>query len=216
MRKEIIKTVMGGVLISGLFFSEAFGEILKWVDEEGKVHLTEDPSTIPERYREQAKKLSVLEENEPQKEDLKSPKRSGSNGTIQKSQSQSKEARQSRSQRIESDVREAFERILSLWKDGKYQALYEYGDRKSRTRIAKEEFERRMKKRRWELASSWERVRDVEVETKGDSLAYVSAKIGYRPKQGGETRFQTQTYQMRFEKGGWRIDLTKLLQDPRR
>lgn len=214
MRMEIIGIIIGGVLTSGLFFCEASGEILKWVDEEGKVHLTEDPSTIPESYRERAKKLSAVEEDEPQKGDLKSPKRSGSNGTIQKSKSQSKEARQSRAQRIESEVREAFERILSLWKDGKYQVLYEYGDRKSRTRMAKEEFERRMKKRRWELAPSWETVRDVEVEVKGNSLASVSAKIGYRPKQGGETRFQTQTYPMRFEKGGWRIDLMKLLQGP--
>jgi hypothetical protein len=34
----------------------ANAEVFKWVDDKGTVHFTEDPSTIPEKYREQAGK----------------------------------------------------------------------------------------------------------------------------------------------------------------
>ena len=32
----------------------AYGEMYKWVDEKGTVHFTDDPSTIPEKYRSDA------------------------------------------------------------------------------------------------------------------------------------------------------------------
>jgi hypothetical protein len=54
-------------------------------------------------------------------------------------------------------------------------------------------------------------VRDIEVQVKNATQAYVTARIGYKPTQGGETRIRTETYEMRLEKGTWRIDLTKLL-----
>ena len=62
-----------------------------------------------------------------------------------------------------------------------------------------------------ELAPSWETVRDVKVDVKNATLAYVTARIGYRPKQGGETRIRTETYEMKLESGTWRINLMKVL-----
>lgn len=48
---------MKTILIILIIFvpSICFGEIYKWVDEKGTVHFTEDPETIPEKYRDKAK-----------------------------------------------------------------------------------------------------------------------------------------------------------------
>ena len=117
--------------------------------------------------------------------------------------------------RIESDVTDAFENIIFLWKNGKYDALYECGSLKSCKHVSKEDFEKRMAKQSWELATSWETVRKIQVSVKNSTLAYVTATIGYKPKTGGEPRFQTKTYEMRFEKNVWRIGLEKLLHFPK-
>jgi hypothetical protein len=106
---------------------------------------------------------------------------------------------------------ESFRTIVSLWKDKKYNLLYEWGDRKSRMAINKEDFERRMANKNLELASSWETLKDVNVEIKSPALAYVTAKIGYRSKKGGDTQFRTETYPMAFENGSWKINLQKIL-----
>ena len=77
--------------------------------------------------------------------------------------------------------------------------------------MAREDFRKSMEGKGRELAPSWETVRDVKVDVKNATLAYVTARIGYRPKQGGETRIQTETYEMKLESGTWRINLMKVL-----
>jgi hypothetical protein len=114
--------------------------------------------------------------------------------------------------RIEGDVVESVKTILSLWKDGKYNALYDHGDQKSRRAISREDFERRMRKKGIELASSWETLRDIQVDVESATLAYATVRIGLKPKRGGETKFRTETYRLRFEKGMWKISLEKILQ----
>ena len=43
------------ILFSLLFISQSsHAEIYKWVDEKGTVNFTEDPETIPEKYRDKA------------------------------------------------------------------------------------------------------------------------------------------------------------------
>ena len=71
---------------------------------------------------------------------------------------------------------ESVKTILSLWKDGKYDLLYDHGDQKSRMAVNKEEFEHRMKKKGIGLASSWETIRDIQVEVKSATLAYATAR----------------------------------------
>jgi len=41
----------------------AHAEIYKWVDEKGTVHFTEDPTTIPEKYREGVKSRATEEDS---------------------------------------------------------------------------------------------------------------------------------------------------------
>lgn len=56
-------TIMFGLLLHS---QSAQAEIYKWIDEKGTVHFTEDPETIPERYRENVKSRTT-------EEDLMSP-----------------------------------------------------------------------------------------------------------------------------------------------
>jgi clan AA aspartic protease (TIGR02281 family) len=49
MRSLLLLTV-----ILGVWVASSYGEMYKWVDEKGTVHFTDDLSTIPEKYREDA------------------------------------------------------------------------------------------------------------------------------------------------------------------
>jgi hypothetical protein len=183
-------------------------EVYKWVDEKGTVHFSEDESSVPEGYRDQLEKKSVEEESEPPKEKVKPRKQDGKGA---KDTFTGKEKGRINVNKIEGDVIESVNTILSLWKDGKYNVLYDYGDQKSRMAVNKETFEHRMRKKGIRLASSWETVRDIKVDVKSATLAYATVKIGFKPKGGGETKFRTETYRMSFENGMWKIDLMKIL-----
>ena len=117
--------------------------------------------------------------------------------------------------KIESDATGAFDMMFGLWKAGKYEDLYEYGSRKSHTSISKENFVIKIKKKSYELASSWETIREIEAEVSSRKLVYIRAKIGYRSKKGvGDTKFCTETYRLELGGDRWRIDLSKILRSP--
>jgi hypothetical protein len=116
--------------------------------------------------------------------------------------------------KIESDVTDTFNIILRYWKDGKFGDLYEYGYRRNQTSISKEKFMIKMRNKPYELASSWETIRDIEAEVASHKLVYVRAKMGYRSKGGGDTKFRNETYRIEFEGDRWRIDLSKILRSP--
>ena len=42
------------IVILGVLVASSYGEMYKWVDEKGTVHFTDDLSTIPEKYHEEA------------------------------------------------------------------------------------------------------------------------------------------------------------------
>jgi len=116
---------------------------------------------------------------------------------------------------IESDATGAFNMIFGHWKAGRYEDLYEYGSRRSHTSISKENFVTKMRKKSYELASSFETIRDVQADVASRKLVYIRAKIGYRSKRGtGDTKFRTETYRMELEGDTWRIDLSKVLRSP--
>lgn len=117
--------------------------------------------------------------------------------------------------KIEAEATGAFDMMFGLWKDGKYEDLYAYGSRKSHTAISKESFVTRMRKKSYELASSWETIRDREAEVRSRKSVYITAKIGYRSKrEPGDTKFRTETYRLELEGDRWRIDLSKILRSP--
>jgi hypothetical protein len=202
---KTIKFILMAVLILfiGVYPSQA-KEVYKWVDGKGTIHFAEDESSVPEEYRDQLEKKSL-------KEDSKTPKVRKQDGKGAKNQPAVKEKERININKIEGDVIESVKTILSLWKDGKYVALYDCGDQKSRMAVNKEEFEHRMTKKGIGLASSWETLRDIKVDVKSATLVYATVKIGYKPTKGGETKFRTEIYRMSFEKGMWKINLTKIL-----
>ena len=56
-------TVLLAVVVGGLMIlKQSHAEIFKWVDEKGTVHFTEDPATIPEKYREKTQSRSTEED----------------------------------------------------------------------------------------------------------------------------------------------------------
>jgi hypothetical protein len=183
-------------------------DVYKWIDEKGTVHFSEDESSVPEKYRDQVEKKSLPEESKPPEGKVKVKKQ---DGKVAKENLPGKEKKRINVNKIEADVIESVKTILSLWKDGKYDALYDHGDQKSRMSVNREAFEYRMTKKGIGLASSWETVRDIKVEVKSATLAYATAKIGFKPTRGGETKFHTETYRMSFEKGMWKINLSKIL-----
>jgi hypothetical protein len=208
------KTMRGWVLIGVLILLPVVcpshaEEAYKWVDEKGTVHFSEDESSVPEKYKSQVEKKSVPEEAKGPEEKVKVRKQDGK-GT--KDRYSVKEKGKINKNKIEGEVVESVKTILSLWKDGKYNELYGHGDQRSRRAINREDFEHRMRKKGIGLASSWETLRDIQVDVESATLAYATVKIGLKPTRGGETKFRTETYRMPFEKGVWKINLKKILQ----
>jgi len=207
------KAASACVLIGALIFVPAVflpyaKEIYKWVDEKGTVHFSEDESSVPEKYKEQIEKKSVPEEAKGPEEKVKVRKEDGKRA---KDRLAVKEKEKINKNRIEGDVIESVKTILSLWKDGKYNELYNHGDQKSQRAIRREDFEHRMRKKGVGLASSWETLRDIQVDVESATLAYATVRIGLKPTRGGETKFRTETYRMSFENRIWKINLTKIL-----
>ena len=64
---KTVMVILITILFGLLFISQlSLAVIFKWVDEKGTVHFTEDPATIPEKYREKVKSRTT-------EEDLMSP-----------------------------------------------------------------------------------------------------------------------------------------------
>jgi hypothetical protein len=116
--------------------------------------------------------------------------------------------------RIGSNAEDALMEIISLWKDGKYEDLYEYGHRTDHVGLSKESFIGQMKRKSWGLATSWETIRDIEADVVSPTLVYLRAKVGFKRKSGGDTLFSTVTFQMILEGDRWRTSLFKILSSP--
>jgi hypothetical protein len=72
-----------------------------------------------------------------------------------------------------------------------------------------------MQNKPWGLASSWEAIQDVESDMVSHKSVYVKAKIGYKRKKGGDTKFVTETFKMSLEGERWRTNLSKFLANPK-
>ena len=57
-----MKATLLVIIILTVLVTSSYGEMYKWVDEKGTVHFTDDLSTIPEKYREDAESRKFLQE----------------------------------------------------------------------------------------------------------------------------------------------------------
>ena len=204
------------VLFVLLLASTGWADTYRWVDEKGTEHFTNDRGSIPEKYRDQVKEKKDEPGAKPKKEEKPSKalkKVAGKESQKGGGKDHRKDPKTGKG-RVEADAADAFQAIVSHWKGEDFDALYQYGTHKSRAGVAKENFVQKMKKKSWGLASSWETVRNIEAEYKSSTVVYITAKIGYKPKQGGDTRALTESFEMKLENGLWRTDLSKILQAP--
>lgn len=106
-----------------------------------------------------------------------------------------------------------FDSIINLWKDEKYEELYDYGTLSSHIRISKENFIKEMKGKAFKLMCCGDAAREIEVIYKSPTSVYVKAKIGY--KSATKELFHHETFGLIFEEGKWRTDMIQILRSPR-
>jgi hypothetical protein len=105
-----------------------------------------------------------------------------------------------------SSARAAFEQILDLWRDGRYNDLYELTQRSGKS--AKEDFAKKLENGSYKPACCWQKMQDVSVHIENDDFAVVRAKIGL--EGGGDTTFKTRSYKLVREGDVWRISQSDL------
>lgn len=103
-------------------------------------------------------------------------------------------------------VKASFEQILDLWRDGRYDDLYERTQRSGKT--AKEDFGRKLESGTYRPACCWQKMQDVSVHIENNAFAVVRAKIGL--EANGETTYKTRSYKLVREGDVWRISQSDL------
>lgn len=108
---------------------------------------------------------------------------------------------------LKSEAERGFAEILDLWRDGRYDELYE------RTlaggKQTKEAFIGRMSSASLRPACCWEKLQEVRITMKNDESVVLRAKVGMEGSVGNS--FKTRDYRLVKEDGVWRIGQADLL-----
>lgn len=105
-----------------------------------------------------------------------------------------------------SAAKASLEQILDLWREGRYDDLYERTQRSGKT--AKEDFGRKLEDGTYKPACCWQKLQDVSVHLENDAFAVVRAKIGL--EGGSDITFKTRSYKLVKEGDVWRISQSDL------
>jgi hypothetical protein len=106
----------------------------------------------------------------------------------------------------EQDVLRDFEKILDLWRDGRYGDLFE---RTAGGKESKEQFAKRLTSAPRRPACCWEKMQEARVSLKSDRAATVRARLGFEGGVSG-TEFVTKGIKLKKEDGLWIISQTDL------
>jgi hypothetical protein len=106
----------------------------------------------------------------------------------------------------EQEVLRDFERILDLWRDGKYDDLFE---RTATSRESKEQFARKISSAPRKPACCWEKMQEARVSLKSGTAAVVRARLGFEGSIPG-TEYVTKGIKMKKEDGVWMISQADL------
>lgn len=116
--------------------------------------------------------------------------------------------------KIEAQALDAFQRIMTLWREEAYFELYDQGSLASKARIRREDFAERMVKLDW-IPGGEINPRFLKPEFRFRTMVYIQARIPYRNKFNiGEPFTKEQTVQLLLEDGQWHIDLIQLIRSP--
>jgi len=107
-----------------------------------------------------------------------------------------------------------FDSIINLWRDEKYEELYDYGTLSSHVRISKEAFIRGMKQKKFKLMCCGDAAREIDVIYKSPTVVYVKAKMGYKNHLNKEA-FRHETFRLVFEEGKWKTDIMQIMKLPK-
>ena len=99
----------------------------------------------------------------------------------------------------EQEVLRDFERILDLWRDGRYAELFE---RTSGGKESAEQFAKRLASAPRKPACCWEKLQNAQVSLKGERSAAVRARLGFEGNVSG-TEFVTKSIKLKKEDGLW-------------
>lgn len=105
------------------------------------------------------------------------------------------------------EAERGFGEILDLWRDGKYEALYDRTEEGGT--VTREDFVGRLAKAPYRPVCCWEKLQEVRVVLKNDDTARIRAKVGL---EGNARNFtSTRDYRLVREDGVWRIAMKDIL-----
>lgn len=108
---------------------------------------------------------------------------------------------------LKAEAERGFGEILDLWRDGKYDELYERTQAGGKQH--KEGFAGWLSAAPFRPACCWEKLQEVRVSVKNDDTAAIRAKVGL--EGGGGTEFRTRSFKLVKEDGVWRISQADIL-----
>ena len=106
----------------------------------------------------------------------------------------------------EQEVLRDFEQILDLWRDGKYEQLFEHT---AEGRDSKELFAKKLASAPRRPACCWEKMQEVRISLTGERTALVRARLGFEGNVSG-TEFVTRGIKLKKENGTWIISQSDL------
>ena len=131
------------------------------------------------------------------------------------------------SQEVVQGALQALKAAVDLWREQKFDALYELGTVQSRRQFSKEQFIELMKTSNKKLQCCWTTLQDLQGFFESPTQVTIQAKLGYEnfqntkndtPDRDAESAqwvisssFDPQTFRMVRQQERWRIDLTEIL-----
>jgi len=115
---------------------------------------------------------------------------------------------QRRQQQITGEARQGFERILDLWRQEQFEALYDH--LVSEPGSERWYFVNQLNYSARRPACCWEQLQDVAVVYLDDSTVLLTAKLGIEV-EGFGTRFVTRSFRLVKQAGVWRLPAADIL-----
>ena len=107
---------------------------------------------------------------------------------------------------VEIDVQRGMEEILTLWRDGRYEELYQ---RTSGGKMTREAFVKRFAGASLKPTCCWDKLQEVRVTVQTASRATLYGTVGLESTVGSETK--TKSFKMSRESGVWLINQNELV-----
>jgi hypothetical protein len=111
-------------------------------------------------------------------------------------------------QEAQTEPGRGFEEILDLWRDGKYDAVYERTIPSGKQ--SRESFVTKLSSADRKPACCWEKLQDVRVTEQDGRQATLRAKVGLEGKDGS-TDFSTREFKLRKKDGVWKAAASDIL-----